>query len=155
MMFLNAYNRFMGNREQVIEDSELMRKALIDFEKIDSQIEMQHAEVEAIADKVKVIVKENASTLQSQDEYTKKYEGLSKRYEEEYRKLENLQKDKELRKSQDKAMEVFIETLKSQPLVVGEWDETLWALMIEKAVVGNDGSIKFVFYNGTELTDEA
>lgn len=52
-------------------------------------------------------------------------------------------------------MEVFIETLKSQPLVVGEWDETLWALMIEKAVVGNDGSIKFVFYNGTELTDEA
>lgn len=116
---------------------------------------MQHAEVGAIADKVKVIVKENASTLQSQDEYTKKYEGLSKRYEEEYRKLENLQKDKELRKSQDKAVEVFIETLKSQPLVVGEWDETLWALMIEKAVVGNDGSIKFVFYNGTELTDEA
>ena len=107
-----------------------------------------------IEDKVKILVKENASTPQSQDEYIQKYEGLSKRYEEEYGKLENLQRDKELRKSKDKAMEVFIENLKKQPLVVVEWDESLWALMIEKAVVSKDGSINFIFYNGTEIREE-
>lgn len=97
------------------------------------------------------LVKENTSTLQSQDEYIKKYNNLSKRYEEEYKKLENLQKDKELRISKDKAIEVFIDNLKKQPLLVEEWDESLWALMIEKAVVNRDGSIKFIFYNGTEI----
>lgn len=154
MMFLNAYNTFMGDRERVIEDCELMRQALIDFTELDEKIEKQQAEVEVIADKVKILVKENASTPQSQDEYIQKYEGLSKRYEEEYGKLENLQRDKELRKSKDKAMEVFIENLKKQPLVVVEWDESLWALMIKKAVVSKDGSINFIFYNGTEIREE-
>lgn len=49
-------------------------------------------------------------------------------------------------------MGVFIENLKIQPLVVVEWNESLWASMIEKAVVGKDGGIKFIFYNGTEIT---
>lgn len=154
MMFFNAYNTFMGDRKQVIEDCELLRKALIDFIKLDSQIEKQNEKIEVIAERVKHLVKENASTPQSQDEYIKKYNSLSKRYEEEYRKLENLQKDKELRISKDKAMEVFIEILKKQPLVVEAWDESLWALMIEKAIVGREGSIKFIFYNGTEITEE-
>jgi len=56
-----------------------MRKALIDFEKIDSKIAKQQAKVEVIAGMGKVLVKENASTAQSQDEYIKKYEALSKR----------------------------------------------------------------------------
>ena len=151
-MFLNAYNTFMGDRKQVIEDCELLRKALVDFTGLDAEIEKEYEEVEVIAELVKSLVKENASTPQSQDEYIKKYESLSNKYEEEYRKLENLQKDKELRISKDKAMEVFIVNLKNQPLVVDEWDERLWCLMIEKAVVGRDGSIKFVFYNVTEIT---
>jgi len=145
MMFLDAYNTFMGNREKVIEDCEMMRSVLVDFKKIDNQIVKQQEEVEMIAEYVRGIVKENASTPQSQDDYIKKYESLSKRYEEEYRKLENLLKDKELRISKDKTMEVFIENLKKQPLVVEEWDEALWSLMIEKAVVGRDGSIRLYF----------
>ena len=102
---------------------------------------------------MKNLVRENASTPQSQDDYIKKYNNLSKRYEEEYKRLENLQKDKELRISKNKAKEVFINNLKKQPLVVEVWDESLWALMIEKAIVGGDGSIKFIFYNGTEIKE--
>ena len=150
-MFLNVYNRFIGNREQVLEGCELMRKVIVDFTELDKKIEKQNDEIEMVAERVRGIVKENASTLQSQDDNIKKYESLSKRYEEEYRKLENLQKDKEIRISKDKAMEVFIENIKNQPLVVEEWDESLWTLMIEKAVVSKDGSIKFVFYNGGEI----
>lgn len=155
MMFLNVYNRFMENRNQIIEDCVFIRMSLTDFEELDKEIERQTEEIEVIAERVKHLVKENASTPQSQDEYIKKYNSLSKRYEEEYKKLENLQQDKELRKSKDKAMEVFIENLKKQPLVIDAWDETLWALMIEKAIVERDGSLKFIFYNGTEMVEEA
>jgi len=155
MMFLNVYNRFMENRNQIIEDCVFIRMSLTDFEELDKEIERQTEEIEVIAERVKHLVKENASTPQSQDEYIKKYNSLSKRYEEEYKKLENLQQDKELRKSKDKAMEVFIENLKKQPLDIDAWDETLWALMIEKAIVERDGSLKFIFYNGTEMVEEA
>ncbi len=155
MIFLNSCNRFMENRNQIIEDCELVKMSLTDFEELDKEIERQTEEIEVIAERVKHLVKENASTPQSQDEYIKKYNSLSKRYEEEYKKLENLQQDKELRKSKDKAMEVFIENLKKQPLDIDAWDETLWALMIEKAIVERDGSLKFIFYNGTEMVEEA
>src|SRR5690554_5238973 len=154
MIFLNSYNRFMENRNQIIEDCELVKMSLTDFEELDKEIERQTEEIEVIAERVRHLVKENASTLQSQDEYIIKYNSLSKRYEEEYKKLENLQKEKELRKSKYKAMEVFIENLKKQPLVIDAWDETLWALMIEKAIVNHDGSIIFVFKNGTEIQEE-
>lgn len=151
MMFLNSYNRFMGNREQVIEDCELMRKVIVNFNEIDKKMEKQNDELEMVAERVRGIVKENASTPQSQGDYLKKYNNLSKRYEEEYIKLENLQKDIELRISKEEEMEVFIKNLKKQPLMIEEWDESLWSLMVEKAVVGRDGSIKFVFYNGSEI----
>lgn len=51
-------------------------------------------------------------------------------------------------------MGVFIENIKNQPLLVEEWDESLWVLMIEKAVVSKDGSIKFVFYNGAVMEEK-
>lgn len=155
MMFLNAYNAFMGNREQVLEDCELMRTVLVDFTVLDAEIEKQYEEIEVIAERVKHLVKDNASTPQSQDEYVKKYNKLSERYEEEYLKLEKIKMEKEFRISQDKTMNMFIENLKKQPLIVDKWDESLWAVMIEKAVVHIDGSITFVFYNGSEIKEEA
>src|SRR5690606_35684262 len=57
MMFLDAYNTFMGNREKVIEDCEMMRSVLVDFKKIDNQIVKQQEEVEMIAEYVRGIVK--------------------------------------------------------------------------------------------------
>jgi len=43
------------------------------------------------------------------------------------------------------------ENLKNQSMLVDRWDDSLWNLMIEKAVVGKDGSIRFVFNNGMEI----
>mgnify|MGYP000983012126 CR=1 FL=1 len=122
---------------------------------VDSLVTIRKLKVAGVECFFENLVKENASTPQSQDEYIMKYESLRKRYEEEYTKLGNLQKDKELRVSKSKAMEVFIENLKNQTMAVESWDESLWALMIEKAVVSGDGSIKFIFYNGTEIIEEA
>ena len=87
MMFLNAYNTFIGNRKQVIQDCNFMRKALVDFKKLDIEIEKQTEEIEVIAERLRGLVKDNASSPQSQDDYIKKYDSLSKRYEEEYMKL--------------------------------------------------------------------
>ena len=53
---------------------------------------------------------------------------------------------------QDKAMWLFIRTLKKQPDILEEWDDTIWTMMVEKAIVHRDGSITFVFYNGKEIT---
>lgn len=49
------------------------------------------------------------------------------------------------------AMGLFIRTLKKHPEVLDAWNDTIWTVMVEKAVVHRDGNITFVFYNGTAI----
>lgn len=134
-MFIKAYNRLMQNLTQVIEDCELMRRSLTDFDAFDAEITRQFEETEVVAEMVKAVVKENASTAQSQDGYLKKYNSLNKRYEDAVSKLEKLKVERTLRQQQDKAMSLFIRTLKKNSLVLDKWDDTIWTVMVEKGIV--------------------
>ena len=150
-LFLKAYNQMMQGREQVIQDCELMRKSLTDFKSIDADIERQREETQVVSEMIKAAVKDNASTQQSQEEYQKKYEALTQRYETAAAELERLQALRTRRTRQDKAMANFIRTLRKQPELLTEWDDTIWTVMVEKAIIHKDGQITFVFYNGTQI----
>lgn len=65
--------------------------------------------------------------------------------------LERLQSLRTARSQQDKKMALYIRTLKKQPEVMHDWNDTLWTVMIEKVIVHKDGQITFVFQNGTEI----
>ena len=56
-----------------------------------------------------------------------------------------------MQSQQDKAMALYIRTLKKQPVVLREWSDTIWTVMVEKAIVHRNGAITFVFKNGTEV----
>lgn len=150
-LFTQAYNRMMENREQIIKDCETMRRALTDFAKLDAEIERQLEETQVVAELVKAAVKENASTAQSQEAYLRKYEALTERYEKAAAELERLQNLRTTQSQQDKAMALYIRTLKKQPVVLREWSDTIWTVMVEKAIVHRNGAITFVFKNGTEV----
>ncbi len=151
-MFIRAYNQLMGNLPQIISDCETMRKALTDFAALDAEIVHQTEEAQVVAGLVKAAVQENASTAQSQEEYMKKYDSLRRRYEDASAELERLKAERDARQRQDKAMALFIRTLKKQPEVLDKWDDTIWTVMVEKGIVHRDGRITFIFYNGTEIT---
>ncbi len=128
-----------------------MRKKLTDFKSLDADIERQFEKTQIVAELVKAAVKDNATTAQSQKAYLEKYEALTKRYETATMELERLQNLRTLRSQKDKAMALYIRTLKKQPTVLSEWNDTLWTVMVEKAIVHRNGEITFVFYNGTEV----
>ena len=90
--------------------------------------------------------------MQSQEEYLRKYNSLNKRYEDAVIELEKLKAERDLRQQQNKAMSLFIRTLKKNPQVLNNWDDTIWTVMVEKGIVHRNGQITFVFYNGTEIT---
>lgn len=48
-------------------------------------------------------------------------------------------------------MALYIRTLKKQPEVMHDWNDTIWTVMIEKAIVHRNGEITFAFANGTEI----
>ena len=154
-MFIIAYNRLMSNRKQILEDCELMRRSLNDFDALDAQIEQLTEEAEMVEELVRAVVKENASTAQSQEAYLKRYETLTQQYEAVTGALERLQKERVLRGQQDKSVAQFIRAFRKQPETLTDWDDTVWTMMVEKAIVHRDGGITFVFYNGTEIPVES
>lgn len=150
-LFIKAYNQLMRNRRSIIEDCEAWRRVLTDFTDLDTQITQQQEELNVVAELVKVAVEENASTAQSQDAYLKKYEALSQRYESAAAKLGELEAIRASKEQKDKQMGLFIRTLKRQPEVLDAWNDTIWTVMVEKAIIHRDGQITFVFYNGSEI----
>ena len=150
-LFVKAYNLMMRDRVQIIKEIESWRRALTDFEALDTDIERQREETQVVAELVKAAVKENASTAQSQEVYLKKYDALTGRYETAAAELARLQDLRTFRSQQDKKMALYIRTLKKQPKILHDWDAAIWTVMIEKAIVHRNGEITFVFQNGTEI----
>ena len=133
----------------------MWRRELTNFEALDADIERQREEVQVVAELTKAAVKENASTAQSQDAYLKKYNALTERYEKAATELERLQNLRTARSQQDKKMALYIRTLKKQPEVMHDRNDTIWTVMIEKAIVHRNSEITFVFKNGTEIKARA
>ena len=150
-MFLRAYNQLMGNREQVIQACEVMRSIASDCTKLDAEIDALNEEIQAIVGLVNQCIKENATTQQSQDEYTKKYNRLVKRYERAVERLKKATAERENRMQRDRDLRIFISSIKEQPIVLETWDEGLWLTLLDTATVHADNRITFRFKDGTDI----
>lgn len=154
-MFLKAYNQLMENRNDVVEDCMMIMSTLVDFKKLELEMSEQVQETEVVANLVKSLVKENASTPKSQEDYLRKYEALQQRYNTAVERLEKVKKEYSRRKKQSTAIDAFIKTLKESDLILTEWDDALWNALVEKGIVHQDASITFVFKSGKEIRVEA
>ena len=153
--FLRAYNELMGNREDVIEACEAMRVLISDCSTLDAEIESLNDELEVISEMVNQCIKENATSVIDQAEYTKKYNGLVRKYEQATKALEKATEERKHRVTRDRDLRIFIATLKEKPLVLEEWSEDLWITLLESATVYNGKKIKFLFKNGAEIEIQA
>ena len=151
-MFLSAYNQLMGSRERLLRDCETMRTLVNDCTALDGEIDSLNEELQVVAELVSQCVRENATTEQPQDEYTKKYNRLVKRYEKAEARLQVVTEERERRSQRDRELRVFIDSIENQPLVLDAWDEGLWIGLLETATVHSDKSIVFRFKSGTEIT---
>ena len=101
------------------------------------------------------VVALNSALLREQT----KGEGFAEKiteYNERYRKTEarlgRLQAEREERIRRSKAINMFIGELLRRELILEQWDEQLWNLLVEKAVVRPDGSVEFVFRGEKTVT---
>lgn len=150
--FLEAYNQLMGNRESVIADCEMMRARLSDVTDLDNEIESLNAEITVVVEMVKAGIKKNARLSLPQDNYQRNYEAMVSRYDKLKSRLGALTSERKRKLDRDHELGLFIEGLKSRPLIVTEWDARLWIMLLDHATVTSVGKIEFVFKNGTVIT---
>ena len=131
--FVKAFNNLVSNKEEVIKDCENTVLNLVNTEDIDSKISKLQEESEIIVELMKNLIYENSRKVMNQDEYNKKYNS----YTEKYEKIKS-----ELSKLEDKKQD-----LKSNDKLIDEFDEKLWYVMVDKVVVRKEENIEFKFRN--------
>ena len=150
-MYLQAYNELMGNREQLLEDCEMMRATLMDTTALDETIAALEEEIKVVAEMVNGCVKENITSPKSHDEYVSKYNRLVKRYDTAVEQHKAAEEERNSKLERERELRVFIAMIKEKPMLLEEWSDDLWISLIESGTVHRDGSITFLFKNGDSI----
>ena len=152
-MFMVAYDALTSSRTQIAADTRAMVAKLTDCTQIDGQI----TEAEQVLDEVSVLIRaaihDHAQQAGDQTAFNKRYGELEARYTAAQERLAELNKQKEEHLDRKRRISRFLDDLKrAEPL--DRWDDRLWQMLVEKAVVQENGSIDFVFFNGKVIPVE-
>ncbi len=142
----------MKDKERIIQDSNEVIELLTDTTKIDEEISSINDELIITAELVNKLVKENSKTSISLDYYNKKYDELSNRYEKLQAQQEELLKVKSDTQGKAFKMKSFLANLSQSEDQLEDWNENVWMLMVDSAIVHRDSNITFKFSNGKEST---
>lgn len=150
--FVDAYNKLISNKNNIIKDCKLMRDLVSDTTELNKQLEAQQKEVDMVKEHADLLVKANATSKQNQDKYQKKYGELKSRFDDELEKLNKIQEAINNKLDKGKQIDIFIKKLQYLNEPAEEWNESIWNLLVESAVVHIDKTITFKFYGGHEIT---
>lgn len=148
---MQAYNKLVFDCEKVLDDCRLMQQTLTDCTEIDEKLAEVYHELEITAELTRKCITENSQNVMNQDEYLKKYNGYVERYEKQKTQADELEKRKQARIDKSISIGGFMFELSEYNEGITEFDDMLWTMTVDKAVVHNDGRIVFVFRNGMEI----
>ena len=92
--FVKAFNNLVSNKEEVIKDCENTVLSLVNTEDLDSKISKLQEESEIIVELMKNLIYENSRKVMNQDEYNKKYDSYTEKYEKIKSELSKLEDKK-------------------------------------------------------------
>ncbi len=150
-LFIKAYYQVMHDVSRIVSDCMAMRKLLTDTTELDRQIAEKKKECELLANMARALIFQKSSTTSSPNTQKEQEDNLYARYDAVTKELQSLKDKREARLQKDKAMSLHIRTLKKSNQILTKWDNTVWTVMVEKAIVHKDKTITFMFYNGSKV----
>ena len=142
-MFVDAYNKMIASKDGILEKLESVLDQIVSVESIEDKIKKVQEDIEAVVNEVEVLIHSSKET----DEIKQKE--LELKYDRLIQKLKDLEHEKEEVMDKRNKINTFISNLRT------EFDEELFNIMIDKAVVHRDKSIEFIFNSGYKVKVEA
>jgi hypothetical protein len=146
--FVSAFSRIVADKGRHIAEHtdsvrELSDESVLDRE--DLELQAKCAETLSL---IQDCVNDNARRPQDQTKYQQKYDGLTARYENLKKQLDDAKNKKHANIAKAEELRRFISVLQqSTPLVC--FDENLWNAIVESMTVFADDKLSFAFKSGT------
>ena len=138
--FLNAFSRYFGQKDVVI------RNCLFVLNQLKFQDE-HNIELKAEFDEINKQLKEYIESGGTDSNYSE----LNARYEEIAAKIDAEEQLATERKGRIAKMQEILRVLKNTDSILETFDENIWTALIETLTVFHDGSMVFLFKDGTEI----
>lgn len=153
-MFLKALGELKKDKDKTIKEIEDIKAMLTDTSLEDKEMKEAIEEMETVSELLNRKIESNSKVGVNAEIAAKKHEELITRYTKAKEKLEKSTKGKTEKVTKARKMEKYVEILTSSNSLLSTWSDEIWAFMVDKAVVGRDGSIEFWFVDGRKVVVE-
>ena len=149
--FLAAFNIVLGSRDEIIEAYEEVIAALTDTADSDEEQETLENESEVVLGLIQKIISENAQTAMDQEEYNRRYDAYSERFEAARKRLAEIAELRQERNAKKTRIRLFMENMNSHQELVQSFDEELWYSTLDYVTVYEDKRLVFTFRDGRQV----
>ena len=146
------FSIYYSDRKAVLDTLRGVKKALTDTDFIDEDISDCENELDLLQEMLKQTVMQNASATVTEEEYKRRYNDLTERYQVAEEKLNTLMAERKRMEAESLAISgMFFELMELEQLPI-EFDEKLWNATVERLTVYEDERLVFSLKDGTEIT---
>ncbi|VEF05570.1 putative site-specific recombinase [Streptococcus equi subsp. zooepidemicus] len=149
--FLSAMNQLLGNREEIIANTELLIDMAKDTSSLEARIDDLEHHLETIRQDFEDLVDRNARKAQNQELYQEQYDTLVTTYQEKQKELQETRSALEEQKSKRLSLDGFIQQLKEQDDIITDFNQELWQTSVERLDIKEDKKISLTFKNGVKI----
>ena len=149
--FVRMVNKLYADREFYITELTAIKDRLGDTTALEKERRILDEQLGVDAKAVNDLIARNARVAQDQKEYNERYDALVSRYEETEKKRDAVMEKIDQIMIRRRKIERFIESVKDLPELITEFDESLWAGLVDSMTVHNKDRIVFRLTCGMEI----
>ena len=142
----------MGNRERIIEDAKMMCEMLSDTTQLEDRLEERKAQLNETGELYRLLITQSSTSTGTTD-FRNQEEKLYSEYSRLNDEVNELSDKLTAVRNRRHRLQCYIDSMHDKALVLSEWDNKMWVVMIDHCIVHRDKTVTFVFRDGTELTE--
>lgn len=137
------------SKNGILKNVELILNKIVSVESIEDKIKEVNKNIESVVNDVEILIHS------SKEEDLIKQKRLESKYDDLIKELKELEHQKEEVNDKQNKINTFISNLKNKSDSIADFDEELFNVMVDKAIVNRDKSIEFIFNSGYKVKVEA
>ena len=149
--FLKAINSLLQNRDSLMRAYEDVLTVLTDCSKLDAEIAQLEDESNIVVELINKCVAENARKAMDQEEYNRRYDAYSERFEAARKRLAEIAELRQERNAKKTRIRLFMENMNNHQELVQSFDEELWYSTVDYVTVYEDKRLVFTFRDGRQV----
>ena len=142
----------MADRESIAEDCRVLVDLLGDAKALDEKIDTTQKEIDEVVALNNAHVRTYAATGADKITFEQKAAEYDSRFKKAEARLAKLKAERDERSTRSRMIEGFIDEMLNAPLVLTEWQDQLWNMLVQKAVISADGTVAFTFKGEKTIT---